>query len=432
MKKNLTSHSSFLILLIFIFTILFSACKKPCILEPKEGYKIVGSDKNCYYEQIGTPLTLDPEIKNISDLKNKLEQIEKELSSGKSVALKIMDQLATTEEQFLILKEFGGLQIKYGGKLTIDWNGKDVCPAKPGVLLNFYEWNVEMNKMPLGVGESGGAKAVIQWDIGENEWQLFLDAGVDGAVLAPGNSVYNINTYEDLWNAPAAIINGFQPGKLTRLKFNQTLPQGFRNGADAFALRELCAGQAKGKWEYQNINSQKKQYWANDSVNVFCATVVHGMKEILQPAPFGGGKYAVIDLVAPNSLDSVPSNQFVRVSQRNSDQLNWSKFVPNKIDITNEWNVGDIPSNIYNTWQSNIKLEAADRPDKPGGKQNTVGTDSLFLDYYEAPAGPAKAGVPFKFVADEDLILAEYYSVDQPGPPPGTQPLGYLLYILRI
>jgi hypothetical protein len=393
-----------------------------CPAFDKDGNPLIGKEKvkdadDCKYgKKPDEPSeTLDPEIKSITDLKNKLEQIKKELSGGKTVALKMLDQLATTEEQFDILKEFGGLQKQYGNKLIIDWNGKDVCPAKSGVLLNFYEWDVEMNKMPLGVGESGGAKAVIQWDIGENELQLFIDAGANGPALAPGNAVITINTYDDLHNAPAAIINGYQPGKPTRLKFNQTLPEGFRNGADAFALRELCAGQAKGKWEYQNLNSQKKQFWANDSINVGYATVVHGMEPILQPTPLGGKKHAFIQYVGPNSLDSVPNSQVVRVAQRNSNQLNLTKVVPNQIDIVHEWNVGQIPGQFWG-WHKDIKLVAASRPHLRGGRQNVVGVDDIFLNHLRIPIASELYGASPVLYSSEDLMLALY---DRPPPPPG-------------
>jgi hypothetical protein len=397
---------------------LFAACKKPCTLTEKEGYKIVGDDKNCYYELIGeNGEKLEIEIPTVAFLEYKLPQIEKDLSSGKTVVLKIKNQMATTEEQFLVLETLCALQKTYSSKLTVDWNGKELCPAQAGVLLTFYQWSVLWNRMPLGVNESGGAKGVILWDVGENELPLFIEAGVNGAVLAPGGSVYTINTYEDLHNAPAAIIAGYQPGKLLRLKFNQTLPEGFRNGADEVALYELFAGNAKGKFELHNPNSQKKQFWATDSINVRCATVLHGLGQMLEPALLGGGRYAFINLVAPNSLDSVPGNQFVRILQINSDKLNWGKFAPNKINIVHEWNVTTIPSQIYDTWKSDIRLEAADRPDLPGGRQNIVACNDKFLDYLSEPAGAAKDGVLFNFVADQDIMLTEY---SEPGglPPP--------------
>ena len=36
-----------------ICVVAFVACKKQCDLKPKEGFKIVGDDKNCYYEAVG-------------------------------------------------------------------------------------------------------------------------------------------------------------------------------------------------------------------------------------------------------------------------------------------------------------------------------------------------------------------------------------------
>jgi hypothetical protein len=112
----------------------------------------------------------------------------------------------------------------------------------------------------------------------------------------------------------------------------------------------------------------------------------------------------------------------VGIPQRNSDQLNWSKFVPSRIDIVHAWNVGtSISQEIYNKWARNIVLVPADRTDLPGGVQGVVGVNDAFLDYLSEPAGDAKSGVPFKFVVKgQDLVLGEY---GVPPPPPGSNSL---------
>ena len=130
-----------------------------------------------------------------------------------------------------------------------------------------------------------------------------------------------------------------------------------------------------------------------------------------------------LQYLGQNSLDSVPNTQVVRVAQRNSDLLNLTKVIPNRIDIVHEWNVGDIPGQFYSNWHKDVKLVAAERPGYPGGEWNTVGTNSQFLDYLSVPAGPAKAGMPFNFVADEDLILAKYHYDPNIPPPSGPDPL---------
>jgi hypothetical protein len=134
-----------------------------------------------------------------------------------------------------------------------------------------------------------------------------------------------------------------------------------------------------------------------------------------------GNEFAFIEPVVAGTLDSVPSDQYVRVGKLNSNELNFAKAAPNQIDIVHEWNVGEMSGQFYSNWHKNVKLEAADRPDLQGGKQNVVGCDDKFLDYLQSPVAPAKAGVPFKFVADQNLILAEYYYDDLP--PGGPNPL---------
>jgi hypothetical protein len=388
---------------------LFPACKKPCNLKPKDGYTIVGDDHNCYYKLIDESSNLDPKIKNTEDLKSKLEQIKKEVIDGKTVKLKMMGQLAVTEEQFEILQEFGAILKSFAGKISVEWNGNNVCPAQAGILLTHSEWT-EWNKLPLGSG-GAGAKGSIKFEVGGNEIELFIKDGQDGGELIKGTPVVDISTHADLHGAPQLIVDLYQQYQNTPVvKFRKKLE--LDNGADMTALQAMLLWpELTGKFTWHN--GQTKQLFATDSVAVANATVLHLMDKykLLGSNTFNGRKYPFILKVGPNSLDSVPNTlQAVRIPQSNSNNLKWPKAMPNRIDIVDDWNVGTgIPQQVYTGWGNNIKLVAAEKPELPGGRQNVCGVNDQFLDYLSEPAGDAKAGVPFKFTADQDLILAEYY-----------------------
>jgi len=421
-------HLGMFSLLVLLMSGLATSCKKSCPLTPKEGYEIVGNDKDCYYQELITP---DSKIKDFKDLEGKLDQIEKELANGKKVPMEALKQWVVDDSGYAILDRLGAMKKKYGDLLTMDWNGYDVAPANGDMLLEYRlwkRWAGDMEKpadfMPLGSYDTNGAKATYLWNIGEDELQLFIEGGAPGGALAPGNAAFNITSHEDLWYAPTYVAENGTMAKPVRLKFNNTLLDGLDNGADMTAIHALAGvgsmgQQIKGKFEFHNANSQKKQFWANDSIATY-ATVLKVLNDngLLQPAPMGGGKYAFllyVDQNLQNINDSVPSNQYVRIKRVNSDQLTGnqlSKFAPNEVYVMHDMDPAAFET-LYGNWSYVIKLDMAAKPGKPGGKQNFIKVNNPFLIRLRTASAQEKSGVTPVFWV-ENPILAEYKNTTPP------------------
>jgi hypothetical protein len=337
---------------------------------------------------------------------------------NKTVSLKISGQLAISKTDFRDLKALGDLLKTYGEKLTIHWNGKDVCPTTNGIMLTHGEWT-GWGKLPLGINASAGAKGGEMFVVPVNEIELFEGDGQDGGALTRGAPIVDINTHEELWSVGAQImiLGAMYPGEKPLVKFSTDL--GLDQGEDMVTMEMLTVGQAlQGKFEF--YEEQVAQTWANDSVPVSCASVLHAMdrENILAAAPFGGGKSARIKNLVQNSLDSVPSHQSVRIPRADSDNVNWTKATPDELNLVNdEYNVGSIPQQFYDLWNHDVRLTSAK---KDGTSPGVVGVKSQFLDHLSEPVAPAKAGVAFRFLADQDLQVAKYIYNPTSPPPVGS------------
>lgn len=409
---------STLFIIIILAACVAISCKKSCNLSPKEGYKIVGDDKDCYYELIDSQ-TFDPKITSITDLNSKLEAIKKELAAGNAVQLEMINSLMITETQFTILQDFGVILKDNAGKISIAWNGNSVCPAQPNILLTYAEWT-EWNKLPLGAHDNSGAKTIIKFVVGENEITLFINDGQEGEILIKGAPIVNIFTHTDLHAAPQKIIELYeQYQELPIVWFSKSLA--LDNGADMTAMLALITSpNLKDKFEF--YSKQQKQSFATDSVAVQSATILFLMNQhkLLAAHNFGDKKYAfILNAGDWNWRDSVPSDNVVRFPRVNANKLtsqNMLKYVPNEIDVTEPWSVEIIPQQFYTGWNKDIKLNAADAPDMPGGKVNLDGVTNQFLGQLEEPVGKRKNGVPFAFVAPENMILSRFMVGNTPPP----------------
>jgi len=403
------------LLLIVLVAGWATSCKKPCPLTPKEGYVIVGDDKNCYYELAFTEL----EITSVEELSSKLSQIEQGTQIGKGVALKMMNQLATAEAQFQIWNEFGALQQTYGEKITVNWNGNAVVPAQNGMQLFYSDWT-DWNKPPLGVNTSGGAKNGAMWLVAPNEIELFERDGQNSGNLGKGNPAFNINSREDLHSVPAEIEKVYnQTGNTLALKFNKAMPGGFGNGTDVDVLHAL-QGPLKGKFVWHNLNAQTQQFLASDSVNM-TASAYHMMciNVGMQATTMAGNKFAYISNIVPGTMDTLASlnNQFFRVGKLHSTQLNWSKAVPSEIELApsnTPWDIETIPQALYNTWTKDIHLTNGTKSDRPG----VTRADNDFTNHLRVPVAPEAPYAKFAFVSDQDMQFAEYEPDINTLPPP--------------
>ena len=83
-----------------ICVVAFVACKKQCYLNPKEGFKIVGDDKNCYYDPIKQPETCVEERRNEAMARDSLKywQNQKELACAE--LRHVLDSISAIEPAF--------------------------------------------------------------------------------------------------------------------------------------------------------------------------------------------------------------------------------------------------------------------------------------------------------------------------------------------
>ena len=414
--------TSYLIpLVVFCLLLLGTSCKKPCTLEPKEGYKIIGDDKNCYYEILDNPdyPELDGEIKSIDDLKNKLALIEQGAAAGSKITLKLGAPLTLqNEQQREVLFDFGVICKTYKGLITLNMNGYKLVPGQKGMKMYYSEWCV-YGKLQMGEGaETAGAKGGgALFEVPENEIPLFLGDGQDGDGMQPGpknpNGDIEIVNNEELQEAPDKVLSYQGIYDKISVRFINKKNLEIDNGPDVNALERLTIGDVAGLFGFKN--GKGKLIPAIDSVHIQNANMVKVLYDnivnIWASTEMGGKKHFWI--ANKEQLNLIPNNQVVRILEDNSNTVEWNRAVPNILHIVHDWNVAEeIPDMLYNFWHNDIRLIPADNPNLPTGKQNVVGTDDRFLDYLNEPSGSAQAGVPFRFVAAEDLILGEYFDAE--------------------
>jgi hypothetical protein len=242
---------------------------------------------------------------------------------------------------------------------------------------------------------------------------MFLDGGAPGGALAPGDPVRNISSHEDLWETPNYVAENGTTANPVRITFNTVLPGGIANGNDAEAVKALTGvgllGQAlKGKFEFHNPNSQKKQYASSENNPVLPATCVYEMYQngAWDSRGMASGNYVDLPVIVQGSLDSL-GTQYATTELQNSDKLNTSKVAPRNVYVMHDLDpVAFQP--LYGIYNGVIKLEMKIDPSKPGDEQNFIKVDNPFLIRLRTASAQEKSGVIPVFQVDGNPILAEY------------------------
>jgi len=417
----------------FVLAVSFSACKKHCTLTEKEGYRIVGDDKNCYYEPIGEGSELVFEITSVEDLKNNLFKIKEALSSGKNVEIKVTGQLVTDNSQYQVLESFGTIRKEYGAKIKVNMNGNAVVPAKDGLFLNHETWT-GWSKLTLDINNDapGGAKGDAKWTAPQNELVLFASEGQGNGIFNAGppqtKRTIEVQNDTELQAAPNEVIAYQGVYEELYVKFAKKFD--FSNPG-ASALESLVGMEKQNMFEFHNGSSRIGP--ANDSIHMNYAAAAHRLNQLnaLEATSLGGGKYIYLGTSAQASRDSLLSinNLVYRFPEANSDNMpNCTKEIPNVLHLVREKE--DVRTMfsaqfLNSQYKGKVELRPASRPNLPWKEQNVVGVNSAFLDRYECknPDIPAKQGINGPTVwSQTPLILGEYYDTTTgylPGTPDG-------------
>jgi hypothetical protein len=368
-------------------------------------------------------------IKSTEELRNSMSNITLALKAGKRVELNATDNWAISLAQFQVIRDLGALTKKYNkaksGTIVVNMNGYKGVPAVSNEVISFYEWDKMWNRaFSLGANPSGsGAKGGTPWTIGSNEEGKWLAAGEggDGAFKSGGpipDLFWDIEDNETLQATPTVIQEA--PGNQYENVFVKiTGSFDVDNGADENALDALFNSTSNLQGMFQFIpNSGGMLRSSSDSTHAESPNVLNGLYALnaLMPTNMTDRRHWFV-----TNTDAIPPNQVVRTHQKNSDDLNLTRVIPNRIDIIDEWNVSEIPPQFFNNWTvCNIKLVAADRPELPGGRQNIGGCTNQFLYHLRTPVAPEGQEAYFCFYSDENLMLTQY---GRPPPPYGPNAL---------